>query len=206
MYAELNGVIRGILNDFDLASVMEPGIRFPEKIGWERTGTLPFLAIPLLEFRGGLVKRWYKYDLESFAWCLLWHMLRTRSPAWLSEDHETVHEHKNVLLCVDKLEEYLPEEAKREWTPYFGIIMTWFGLLEVAKGENAAFVRIGRNKLKKLLTPGEKALMHNELEDTRKDIQHIRPVVSFAKTMTQSQEVEALRDITWIKIHLEKEH
>lgn len=41
---------RGVLNDFDLAAIMKYGSRSPDKKGWERTGTLPFMALDLLEF------------------------------------------------------------------------------------------------------------------------------------------------------------
>ncbi|KAK0461605.1 uncharacterized protein EV420DRAFT_1477369 [Desarmillaria tabescens] len=63
---------KGIVNDFDLAALMEPGDISPQKKGWERTGTKPFMALELLDNADGSVKRRYRHDLESFAWCLLW--------------------------------------------------------------------------------------------------------------------------------------
>lgn len=63
---------KAILNDFDLAPVMKPGDISPQKKGFERMGTIPFMALELLDKADGEVRRRYRYDLESFAWCLLW--------------------------------------------------------------------------------------------------------------------------------------
>ncbi|SJL06587.1 uncharacterized protein ARMOST_09929 [Armillaria ostoyae] len=63
---------KAILNDFDLAAVMKPGDISPQKKGFERTGTRPFMALELLRKANGEVRRRYWHDLESFAWCLLW--------------------------------------------------------------------------------------------------------------------------------------
>ncbi|KAF8877383.1 hypothetical protein BD779DRAFT_1475263 [Infundibulicybe gibba] len=61
---------RGILNDFDLALLRAR--RLPS--GTERTGTMPFMALDLLEEPAwkGEVRREYRHDAESFAWVLLW--------------------------------------------------------------------------------------------------------------------------------------
>lgn len=62
----------GVLNDFDLAST-EDGIT-----GYERTGTIPFMALDLLTEDGlaGKIKHVYAHDVESFLWVLLWTCLR----------------------------------------------------------------------------------------------------------------------------------
>ncbi|KIM36710.1 hypothetical protein M413DRAFT_31540 [Hebeloma cylindrosporum] len=64
----------GVLNDFDVASVMDPGARNPNRQGLERTGTLPFMALELLRADGfeGKVPRRYEHELESFSWILVW--------------------------------------------------------------------------------------------------------------------------------------
>ena len=83
----------GILNDFDLASVMEPSTQIPQTIGHRRTGTLVFMASDLLkddESIGGGVARRYYHELESFVWVLLW--------AGLSERN---YRHKHILQWVD---------------------------------------------------------------------------------------------------------
>jgi len=64
----------GVLNDFDLSTIMNPGDRNPNRQGLERTGTLPFMAVELLHTKGfdGLVPRRYDHELESFSWVLVW--------------------------------------------------------------------------------------------------------------------------------------
>jgi hypothetical protein len=62
---------RGVLNDFDLA-------RLPTQEGSSRAkdnaGNRPFMALDLLseEAFKGRVKRLYRHDAESFAWCLVY--------------------------------------------------------------------------------------------------------------------------------------
>ena len=67
---------KGVLNDFDLSTLMAPGREIPERQGWERTGTKPFMALELLEHHEGTIVRRYRHDLESFYWLLIWLILR----------------------------------------------------------------------------------------------------------------------------------
>jgi len=62
---------RGVLSDFDLAREGGQNRRPSAK---DNTGTLPFLALDLLNKRAseGLVPRRYRQDAESFAWCLIY--------------------------------------------------------------------------------------------------------------------------------------
>ena len=62
---------RGVLNDFDLARWSAPN-RKPS--AEDNTGTLPFLALDLLNDAAleGHVRRLYRHDAESFAWCLIY--------------------------------------------------------------------------------------------------------------------------------------
>ena len=61
---------RGILNDYDLAHLS--GRERPS--GFERMGTMPFMALDLLteEAWRGKIERRYRHDCESFTWVLLW--------------------------------------------------------------------------------------------------------------------------------------
>jgi serine/threonine protein kinase len=81
----------GILNDFDLASIMEPGETSPPN---RRTGTSMFMSPELLSESGvkGLVPRRYRHELESFAWVLLY-----------------------AAVCVTNDEENLNVSPFREW-------------------------------------------------------------------------------------------
>lgn len=71
MYNEKNK--HSVLNDFDLSTIMNPGDRNPNRQGLERTGTLPFMAVELLQNEGfdGKVPRRYEHELESFSWVLV---------------------------------------------------------------------------------------------------------------------------------------
>ena len=62
---------RGVLNDFDLARWSALN-RKPS--AEDNTGTLPFLALDLLNDTAleGHVRRLYRHDAESFAWCLIY--------------------------------------------------------------------------------------------------------------------------------------
>ena len=84
----------GVLNDFDLSTIMKPGDRNPNRQGLERTGTLPFMAVELLHEKGfdGKIPRRYEHELESFAWVLVW-----------------------VSRCVVGGEEYEPPLRLRQW-------------------------------------------------------------------------------------------
>ena len=93
-----DGKIIGVLNDFDLAAIMEPGDRNPTKKGWERTGTLPFMSLDLLKHFDGQIKRWYRHDLESSAWCLTFHMFMERHDEWLVPNHVLIYKDKGSFI------------------------------------------------------------------------------------------------------------
>ncbi|KAI6125888.1 hypothetical protein EDD16DRAFT_1474019, partial [Pisolithus croceorrhizus] len=67
-----DGKIMGVLNDYDLAPV-EDGVARTD-----RTGTVPFMALELLDPEGpcGQINHAYEYDAESFIWVLTWITLR----------------------------------------------------------------------------------------------------------------------------------
>jgi len=110
MYVEDDeGNKRGILNDFDLASIVVPGTECPSKIGHRRTGTLVFMALELLDSLDGEIPRHYRHELESFVWVLLWAGLLhqvdqklCRSPRhildWVDLDPNNVYEKKSAFL------------------------------------------------------------------------------------------------------------
>ncbi|KAF8838062.1 hypothetical protein BDN67DRAFT_1013382 [Paxillus ammoniavirescens] len=93
MYHRVNGKVIGVLNDYDLA----PLTSSDNPLGNERTGTMLFMAIDLLDADGqdGKVKHLYRHDMESLIWVFVWicHQfkdgkLRTRRPldAWANAD------------------------------------------------------------------------------------------------------------------------
>ncbi|KIJ16062.1 hypothetical protein PAXINDRAFT_54088, partial [Paxillus involutus ATCC 200175] len=69
-YYRVKDKVIGILNDYDLASLASSD----NPLGNERTGTMLFMAIDLLEAAGrdGKVKHLYRHDMESFIWVFVW--------------------------------------------------------------------------------------------------------------------------------------
>ena len=86
MYYEQGKDKIGVLNDFDLAAIMDVGDRSPKKQGFERTGTLPYMAIELLDSPDGKLPRWFRHDLESCMWCLVCQSLEKLGKRWYSHD------------------------------------------------------------------------------------------------------------------------
>jgi len=69
-YRQLDGKVIGVVNDFDLATLAGS----ERKFGNERTGTVPFMAMELLQKDGqdGCVVHRYRHEVESFIWVFLW--------------------------------------------------------------------------------------------------------------------------------------
>ncbi|OAX30693.1 hypothetical protein K503DRAFT_788297, partial [Rhizopogon vinicolor AM-OR11-026] len=93
----------GVLNDYDLSSTHD-GPR-----GNERTGTIPFMAIELLEEDAieGKVEHLYRHDAESLIWVLTWVCLRYEDGKlrnnrpfnqWLKQDANGCREKKNDFM------------------------------------------------------------------------------------------------------------
>lgn len=66
-----NGVIIGILNDYDLAIILNDDKSLPPPSSKHRTGTAPFMAYELLSAKGSIAHL-YRHDLESFLYVLVW--------------------------------------------------------------------------------------------------------------------------------------
>lgn len=90
----------GVLCDFDLAA-----LRDEFQIHGERMGTVPYMAIDLLEkeYFEGSVKRRYRHDVESFIWVLV----RAAMPRdddwaggqmWQTSDYERCRDSKITFL------------------------------------------------------------------------------------------------------------
>ncbi|KAG5636424.1 hypothetical protein H0H81_008134 [Sphagnurus paluster] len=70
---ELEGGVKGILNDSDMASKIDQQVK--SSTARHRTGTLPFIARDLL-VDGNPPPHHYRHDLESFFYILVWAALR----------------------------------------------------------------------------------------------------------------------------------
>ncbi|KIN94639.1 hypothetical protein M404DRAFT_1008200, partial [Pisolithus tinctorius Marx 270] len=70
MYYRVDSKVMGVLNDYDLSSLTSSA----NPLGNERTGTILFMAIDLLEEDGqdGRVEHLYRHDMESFIYVFIW--------------------------------------------------------------------------------------------------------------------------------------
>ncbi|KAH6887170.1 hypothetical protein BKA70DRAFT_1204064 [Coprinopsis sp. MPI-PUGE-AT-0042] len=71
-------VLKGILNDWDMASALNDDGNFEVSTATHRTGTLPFMSPDLLVAKPP--RHYYRHDLESFVWILLNAMVRYDLP------------------------------------------------------------------------------------------------------------------------------
>lgn len=194
-----NGRIVGILNDFDLAGFMKPGVRNPERMGWERTGSIAFMATDLLKHPDGQQKRWYRHDLESFLWCLFWVMMKDPPLSWLDDDFDDVRKQKNDL-CGD----IIRVEAKIDSKWYFAaaFLCNWIQRL----GE----LITARNRIAfELLFEKNTSMGRNEIDiidsedEGKEDIEHIRLVLDSAKGMDGAADILVLSDTSWVDVVLD---
>ena len=93
---------------------MKPGDRNPNRQGLERTGTLPFMAMELLENEGfdGKIPRRYDHELESFTWVLVWVSrcvldgVECKLPdllsEWLGHNNDEVYKSKVVFMLEQR--------------------------------------------------------------------------------------------------------
>ncbi len=99
-----DGIIQGVLNDFDLATPVAHLDNGPTSK--QRTGTWPYLAIELLNPSTWLQppRHLYRYDLESFLWVLLTLAVHPNQYdpqdviQWSTYDHARLHYRKLTFL------------------------------------------------------------------------------------------------------------
>lgn len=198
MYFETDSDMIGVLNDYDLASVMEPGARTPEMNGYERVGTKPFIALDLLHNQEDLVRRRYHHDLESFAWRFLWEMLQ-ETPRWAAETSEVEYERK--MSYVSQIGSQIVY-IKKEWRPYFKFIFKWFrNCLEFADNIVCCMATIYLDG-PGFKTKEEKLAFRSELEEETSDRERLQPVVEAAKAVVCNTELEVIRDTSWLDVRL----
>ncbi|KAH7918883.1 hypothetical protein BV22DRAFT_1041434 [Leucogyrophana mollusca] len=121
-YRNAQDVAVGVLNDFDLSSTTEG------RQGNERTGTMPFMAIELLDQEGpeGHITRHYRHDAESLVWVLVWVTLHyahgTRLPrkdrpleAWQSVQATECSEKKSWFVLLGRRQIVPPPSQQNNW-------------------------------------------------------------------------------------------
>jgi len=70
MFQRKDGNAKGIVNDWDMASILNDAGEVPTSAAKHRTGTIPFMARDLLVENPP--PRLYRHDLESFFFVLVW--------------------------------------------------------------------------------------------------------------------------------------
>ena len=175
----------GVLNDFDLAAIMNIGGRTPAKAGLERTGTIPFMALDLLDFPNGEIGRWFRHDLESTTWCLAWQMVIERPKKWYEGDFESIRQVRKLLM-----EEIDDSMVKSEWQTRFDFLKECFLKWEDLRRLVMQKVSKGPEKLKRRIKEYRETLDANLL---RRDAEMARKV----------EIVEVLKDLSWIDVIVE---
>ena len=188
MYYEQDGKKYGVLNDFDLAAIMTVGERTPKKQGFERTGTLPFMAIDLLRYSNGQISRWFRHDLESCMWCLVWQALAKKQEHWYGEELTRISDEKSGML-----NELNMSHLKQEWQPFTPFLEHWTELFRSRRDAR-------RRLVSRLVADVEKIKVWQDADDKANDADLMRPDAKAGKDMMKIEGVEALEDLRWIEI------
>jgi serine/threonine protein kinase len=132
MFDQLDGeTIKGILNDWDMASLLDDVGEVPISTARHRTGTIPFMAIDLLQAKPPI--HLYRHDLESFFYILVWAAInydlkRNKRCAprgdieyWDSNLTNSARNKESFIMNIDTSTEMLShvqpgfEEVAKEW-------------------------------------------------------------------------------------------
>lgn len=112
MFFRCSGRVIGVLIDWDLAA---PEARPSSRTSEQRIGTAVYMAMDLLDNPDGTVQYQCCYDLESFAWILLWcafvlgfdgdevrlDELPERIQTWTAGNYwEAIRDAKSMFLCT----------------------------------------------------------------------------------------------------------
>jgi hypothetical protein len=116
-----------VLNGFDLAAIMEPGEESPWKVGFERAGTKPFMAIDLLVKNSGMIKRLYAHDLVAMIWCMVWCL--EPQPRWTHGFMEDIMRDRiSTSLLFNPVEPTdcaIDSDAEDLWGSVISILKVW---------------------------------------------------------------------------------
>lgn len=149
------------------------------------------MAIDLLQYHIGEIKRWYRHELESFAWCLTYHMLSPRPTAWLSYDFSTVEKKCTFLQNVPLV------TVKPEWGPYARALQLWMNSwngIRALRSSDLLFNGRGKDPL----------IVREEQDSRVEDASYMRTATTLAKEAENVKQIMALQDITWIDVVLKK--
>ncbi|KAJ2936309.1 hypothetical protein H1R20_g782, partial [Candolleomyces eurysporus] len=132
MVLRKDGKVKGVLNDWDMASPVDDNGLVISTAADHCTGTRPFIAIDLLLKPDA--PHYYRHDAESFVYILVWGAIhydlenQIRMPPnphvryWLSDDDIINHNHKTSFLMSDHLAETIFAQVRPE---FHGVLEEW---------------------------------------------------------------------------------
>lgn len=200
MCVSRNDSLSGVLNDYDFATVMDPGSRCPENDGYDRAGTTPFMSVDLLDYPDAKMERWYRYDLESFTWCLTWEMLKSPPRKWSEGKPKDVYISKRASMIVPR---NLVSGVKKKWFSSFRFNIVWFGSWEVLQRDiDCAVLGSCFDEDDKLMSDSETVALRDVEEEKKDDKDYVKFAVAAAKVVKFSKDVDVLQDASWIFVEL----
>ncbi|KAI5994252.1 hypothetical protein F5J12DRAFT_416803 [Pisolithus orientalis] len=168
MYYKVGGKVMGVLNDYDLSSLASS----PSPLGNERTGTIPFMAIDLLEEAGqnGNVKHQYRHDMESFIWVFIWISLQFKDGTSLDHGPLDSWAEVNAHRCVAMKRNFLMGSGLQVPgdTPNFALVLTLAKFLGQRLNARNDFIIDQRIALANKANGGP--VTASQLEDTIKEL------------------------------------
>ncbi|RXW18220.1 hypothetical protein EST38_g7637 [Candolleomyces aberdarensis] len=132
MILRKDGKVKGVLNDWDMASPVDDNGLVISSAADHCTGTRPFMAMDLLLKPDA--PHFYRHDAESFIYVLLWATIhydienqRVMPPnrhltPWLSDDDGANHNHKNAFLLSDHTAKSIFDQVRPEFQ---GVLEEW---------------------------------------------------------------------------------
>jgi len=131
----------GVINDWDLSHKTGEN-----HVGGERTGTLPFMALDLLEdgALAGKTTRLYRHDLEGLIWILPWvflqfedgRLVNVQLTEWCTGNHVDCRAHKTDLL--DRMSDAEPTAS---WSEEWDVAYTALQWVEKLRDERRSKAR-----------------------------------------------------------------
>ncbi|KAJ2920695.1 hypothetical protein H1R20_g16399, partial [Candolleomyces eurysporus] len=132
-YRDPNGDVKGVLNDWDMASYIDENGLTIRSGAHHRTGTLPFMATDLLTSEGGQ-EHYFRHELESFVYLLVWAALhydlqnreredpKPKVADWNGPTNDISASVKNNFFSMPNYAEDVYKQARPEWAD---VIREW---------------------------------------------------------------------------------
>ena len=192
-----NGEFYGVMNDWDLATLEDKSTHN----GLERTGTVPFMALDLLNnaYWEGKISRLYRHDLESFFYMLCYFCSQFRSgdaanpqpyfaylPEWEKGDIDKLYLTRQKLLLQPDAFDDLFNETSPTFQP---LVERW-----VTPLYEQIFVRIPGYNLRMLEHVATLQLAQKRA-DKIKSSRYMKNLQDLTREVNEAVNYEAFREI-----------